>query len=269
MRDPANAEKHLGRAKKSVLDFFTPNSLILAGIAAFQGRKPGVAKSNPELYETLLQQGINQGLSVEEMDTAILAMNIGVPKTAVDVAKAVASPTDTATKAGIASGLGVMKMSPASDINNYLAGKFSGELAEAQKSYGSIMKAPVDVTEARLESDFKDAMKSIVKPYTKLKQAYDAAVAAGQDEGAVYESIAGKTDEDVADMIADGTAVPAELVYADLEKEMDRQIDAAKTDEEALKIEERWEKKLDILDNLMDKYGELSIEEINKGALDG
>ena len=70
-------------------------------------------------------------------------------------------------------------------------------------------------------------------------------------------------------MIADGTAVPAELVYADLEKEMDRQIDAAKTDEEALKIEERWEKKLDILDNLMDKYGELSIEEINKGALDG
>ena len=156
------------------------------------------------------------------------------------------------------------------DIKNYLAGSFKAEVNKAKKDYTDLMRSRIEVSPERLEKDFKQAIKDVAKPYEKLQLAFNAAVAQGKDEDEIYDLLINKgISEDVADMLIEGQAFPALIVYSDLEKQAERDIEAAESEEEAAKIEDRWYKKLDILDEFLDKYEGMTLDEVKKGALNG
>lgn len=262
--DKENAAKHLERAKNKLFDLMSNNSLLAGAIKAAQERTPSMARTDSKLYEQLLQQGLDKGnLSPSDMDKLINLVQPLAVKTPQEVSRAIGTDAEGKTKTAIGSGIGVYEVNPEKDIKTFLARSFRYQTGEARKTYSQLMSKPVDVTPEKLESYFKKGMEEIVKPYSKLEKGYKAALENGSDKNNLLDDIADVAGDDVANMLEDGELKPAQLIYRDLQSQADRAIENA-PEKDKQKVEDLWYKKLDMLDDLMDKYEDLTLEDIRR-----
>jgi len=268
--NPDKADEYSEEAAKSAVSFFTPNSLIVGLIKASRGSSPTISRTSPELYNTLLQKAVDSGLSQEQLNAALNISTPLVPGTLQDTAKGYYANASSSTKNILRSGIGAQKISPESDVKNYLSRRFSYELREAKNSYTKLIREPINVSEERLEEEFKSAMEAISKPYSSLEKAYKANMAMGKDEDKFLVSMLNNgVDKKVATMIIEGKMYPAALVYQDMKREAKEQLLAMPEGPEQEKAIARWEAKLESLSNIVYKYESLTLDDIEEGALDG
>jgi len=267
--DPENAEKHIGKATENAFNLLSNNSMIAGAIKALQGRQPAMAKTDPKLYEQILGWNeANTGLKPETVDAFINTLSPLIPKTPKEVSRGLNTDADPKIKEAIGSGVGMYEINPEKDIKTYLGRSFKLETGEARKAYSSLLSKPIDVTPERLEKAFKEGMLQLAKPYAKLERAYKAALEEGSDKDDLLDAIEAKVSGDVVDMLEDGALLPAKLIYMDMSSQAEQAIEDAEEKDKA-KVEERWYKKLDALDDILYKYEDMTLEDIEKGALDG
>lgn len=267
--DPENAEKHIGKATENAFNLLSNNSMIAGAVKALQGRQPAMAKTDPKLYEQILGWNeANTGLKPETVDAFINTLSPLIPKTPKEVSRGLNTDADPKIKEAIGSGVGMYEINPEKDIKTYLGRSFKLETGEARKAYSSLLSKPIDVTPERLEKAFKEGMLQLAKPYAKLERAYKAALEEGSDKDDLLDAIEAKVSGDVVDMLEDGALLPAKLIYMDMSSQAEQAIEDAEEKDKA-KVEERWYKKLDALDDILYKYEDMTLEDIEKGALDG
>lgn len=265
--DPANADEYGAEIAKNMGNLINRTPLIGGVTKALSGKSPSLKNTSPAAYDALVDMGVNGlGISVDTMDRVINATNALLPKQIKEVARAVSTEGSLSTKLAIGSGAGVYEVSPQKDVTNFLGPAFQAQLREAKEDYKDLMTSRIPVTKGALDKRFLQAIKDIAKPYASLDKAVKAQVALGRSKEDIILAMMGKNiEKSVAQMLYEGKATPALIVYDDM-------LDTAKTEIEQLDnrpkeqqaAKDRWQKKLSAIKEIATKYSKYSFEEIEE-----
>lgn len=265
--DPANADEYGAEIAKNMGNLINRTPLIGGVTKALSGKSPSLKNTSPAAYDALVDMGVNGlGISVDTMDRVINATNALLPKQIKEVARAASTEGSLSTKLAIGSGAGVYEVSPQKDVTNFLGPAFQAQLREAKEDYKDLMTSRIPVTEGALDKRFLQAIKDVAKPYASLDKAVKAQVALGRSKEDIILAMMGKNiEKSVAQMLYEGKATPALIVYDDM-------LDTAKTEIEQLDnrpkeqqaAKDRWQKKLSAIKEIATKYSKYSFEEIEE-----
>jgi hypothetical protein len=219
---------------------------------AVSGDPPSLAKSNPAHYQRRLEYAVNTlGLTKQQADRAMNIGAIGEPKANLEFQRGLDEQSDTNVRATIGSGVGLRPLDPVRDLKNYGGQRFVSELNAARKDYTDLLKVDFDVKPGRVEDEFREAIKDVAEPYTRLRLAVLAAKEQGKTIPEIVTALKlGRTPNKSIAAVLNGDDPPITLIASDLTQDIRADLMKDSTPE----VEARARKNLGLLTKLLEKY---------------
>lgn len=219
---------------------------------AVSGDPPSLAKSNPAHYQRRLEYAVNTlGLTKQQADRAMNIGAIGEPKANLEFQRGLDEQSDTNVRATIGSGVGLRPLDPVRDLKNYGGQRFVSELNAARKDYTDLLKVDFDVKPERVEDEFREAIKDVAEPYTRLRLAVLAAKEQGKTIPEIVTALKlGRTPNKSIAAVLNGDDPPITLIASDLTQDIRADLMKDSTPE----VVARARKNLGLLTKLLEKY---------------
>jgi len=263
--NPSEGLEGVGKSVDKALGLISASSVLKGAQKAWNGTKPYLEKSDPELYTNLQQRGVDAGLSPATVDRLINVLFPVTPGGLKDSAKRSFMDTDDTTKE--LTHIGARELNPAKDIRSFLGRSFTWDLKKAKDNYAQWLTTPATITPTKLEKGFKDAMDDIAKPYKKLANAVNAGVSMGKTEDELYASLkSANVDKETIGSILEDEVYPARLVYSDMKSLMRKQLDNELDEDKRDALADKWDVKMEMLQDILEKYEDLTLEQLEQGA---
>lgn len=263
--NPSEGLEGVGKGVDKALGLISASSVLKGAQKAWNGTKPYLEKSDPELYTNLQQRGVDAGLSPATVDRLINVLFPVTPGGLKDSAKRAFMDTDDTTKE--LTHIGARELNPAKDIRSFLGRSFTWDLKKAKDNYAQWLTTPATITPTQLEKGFKDAMDDIAKPYKKLSNAVNAGVSMGKTEDELYASLkSANVDKETIGSILEDEVYPARLVYSDMKSLMRKQLDNELDEDKRDALADKWDVKMEMLQDILEKYEDLTLEQLEQGA---
>lgn len=263
--NPSKGTEKLGKSFDKTIDLISASSVLKGAWKAKEGSKPYLMKSDPELYEELQQRGTEAGLTPVMVDRLINGLFPVIPGGLKDAAKRSFMDADASTKE--LTHIGARSLDPSKDIKNFLGGSFNRELQQAKNGYSQWLTSPAKIAPEQLEKSFKGAMDDIAKPYKKLANAVKAGASMGKSEDELYARLkSANVSKEVIGSLLSNEMYPARVVYSDMKSLMKEQLDAELDDDKKDALADKWDVKMEMLQDILEKYEDLTLEQLEQGA---